>query len=203
MGTDIQENHKVYLERKKFYKGFGYDIDAERAFILEEAGPLGGNILEAGTGKGHFALALARAGHSFVTFDISQEEQRFARLNVVQAGLEGRVDFRVENGEHLSFPDASFDVLFSVNTLHHLLRPFKVVGEFLRVLTPGGKIVLSDFTPAGMAMMDKIHAHEGRRHEAGTIALSDIEDFLYKKSFYVRRSAGPFQEVLVSYRQSL
>jgi ubiquinone/menaquinone biosynthesis C-methylase UbiE len=194
------ENHKVYLQRKKFYKDLGYDIDAEREFILSRARPLQGRILEAGTGKGHFALALARAGHSFVTFDICEEEQRIARLNVAHAGFESKVTFRIEDGERLSFSDASFDVVLSVNTLHHLARPYKVVGELVRVLAPGGKIVLSDFTAEGLAMMEKIHAHEGRRHEAGATTMADIERHLKDKDFRTRLSADRFQEVLVAER---
>jgi len=68
---EVLENHKRYLERKALYSSLGYNVDRERTFILEKARPLYGNILEAGTGKGHFALELARAGYKFTTFDIS------------------------------------------------------------------------------------------------------------------------------------
>jgi SAM-dependent MidA family methyltransferase len=41
---------------------YGYDLDRERDVLLDQAAPLSGKILEAGTGKGHFAAALARRG---------------------------------------------------------------------------------------------------------------------------------------------
>jgi len=33
----VLENHKRYLERKALYKSFGYDVDKERAFVIEKA----------------------------------------------------------------------------------------------------------------------------------------------------------------------
>ncbi|MFA6378684.1 MAG: hypothetical protein WCX16_02760, partial [Candidatus Omnitrophota bacterium] len=50
LDKEILENFKQYLERKALYKSFGYDVDQERGFVLEQAKPLKGKILEAGTG---------------------------------------------------------------------------------------------------------------------------------------------------------
>ncbi|MFA5363283.1 MAG: class I SAM-dependent methyltransferase [Candidatus Omnitrophota bacterium] len=196
---ELLANHKRYLERKALYSSLGYDVDKERAFILEKARPLYGTILEAGTGKGHFALELAKAGYSFTTFDISETEQAFAKLNLRYFGLDKQVDFRVENGETLSFQERSFDVIFSVNTLHHLTNPYKVIDELVRVLSFEGKLVLSDFTKEGLALMDKIHAGEGHTHEVSETTLSDIEGYLAGKGFRIQKAGSKFQEVLIAY----
>jgi len=198
---DLLANHKRYLERKALYSSLGYDVDKERAFILDKAQPLYGDILEAGTGKGHFALELAKAGYSFITFDISETEQAFAKLNLRYFGFEKQVDFRIENGETLSFKDKSFDVVFSVNTLHHLTNPYKVIDELLRVLSFKGKFVLSDFTQKGLALMDKIHASEGNKHEVGKTTLFDVEKYLTGKGFRVTKASSKFQDVLIAYHQ--
>ncbi|RJO63621.1 MAG: class I SAM-dependent methyltransferase [Candidatus Omnitrophota bacterium] len=200
---ELLANHKRYLERKALYSSLGYDVDKERAFILEKAQPLYGDILEAGTGKGHFALELAKAGYSFTTFDISETEQAFAKLNLRYFGLENQVDFRIENGESLSFKDKSYDVIFSVNTLHHLTNPCKVIDEFLRVLSFKGKFVLSDFTREGLVLMDKIHASEGNKHEVGKTTLADVERYLTGKGFRITKANSKFQEVLITYRPCL
>lgn len=203
MEKAVIENHKRYLERKALYKSFGYDVDKERVFIIEQAQPLYGEILEAGTGKGHFALALAREGCKFITFDISEEEQKFAKLNLKYFGLNHLADFRIENGEHLSFKDKSFDVVFSVNTIHHLLNSYQVIDEFIRVLSFKGKLVLSDFTKEGLKIMDKIHASEGREHEVSKTTLSDINKYLINNGFRTEKYRSSFQEVLIAYRQIL
>lgn len=191
------------MERKALYSSLGYDVDKERAFILEKALPLYGDILEAGTGKGHFALELAKAGYTFTTFDISETEQSFAKLNLRYFGLDKQVDFRIENGESLSFKDKSFDVVLSVNTLHHLANPYKVIDEFLRVLSFEGKLVLSDFTKEGLALMDKIHASEGNKHEVSKTTLTDIEEYLKEKGFRTTKTSSQYQEVLIAYHPCL
>ncbi|MDD3905741.1 MAG: class I SAM-dependent methyltransferase [Candidatus Omnitrophica bacterium] len=197
---EVRENHKAYLERKKLYKSFGYDVDKERDFILREAMPLSGKILEAGTGKGHFALALAKRGYSFVTFDISEEEQRFARLNIAYNGLEKQVDFRIEDGERTSFADASFDVVFSVNVLHHLANPYRVINDLIRVLAPHGKLIISDFSKKGFDVMNKIHALEGKTHESGKVSLSDAEKYLSNKGFSIKKAKSIYQHIVVATR---
>ena len=201
LDKEILENHKLYLERKALYKSFGFDIDKERDFIVENAQPIYGDILEAGTGKGHFALTLAKAGYNFTTFDISETEQAFAKLNLKYFGLETKVVFCIENGENLSFKDKSFDIVFAVNVLHHLVNPYKVIDEFIRVLSFKGKIIISDFTKEGLEIIDKIHALEGRTHEAGKTTLSDIKSYLVNKGFRIKEHKSKFQEILIAYHQ--
>jgi ubiquinone/menaquinone biosynthesis C-methylase UbiE len=196
----VLENHENYLKRKALYNSFGYDMDKDRLFVLEKAKPLKGNILEAGTGKGHFALELARAGYRFTTFDISETEQGFAKLNLRYFGLDNMADFRIENGENLSFEDKSFDTILSVNVLHHLSNPYKVIDEFIRVLSEGGKLVISDFTKEGFALMDKIHASEGGKHEAGNTSLSEVGVYLAGKGFKTAMESGKYQEILTACR---
>ncbi|MBP7089058.1 MAG: class I SAM-dependent methyltransferase [Candidatus Omnitrophica bacterium] len=201
MEKQVTENHQKYLERKALYNTFGYDIDQERTFILEKAQPIYGDILEAGTGKGHFTLTLAQQGYWFTTFDISEEEQSFAKLNLKYFELDNLVDFKIENGEHLSFEDKRFDIIFSVNTLHHLINPYKVIDEFIRIISFEGKIILSDFSQKGFALMDKIHALEGSMHQVSHVKLLDIEKYLITKRFKIEKYNSQFQEVLIAYHQ--
>ena len=201
MEEKLLENHKRYLERINFYKNFGYDVEEERRLILDRACPLYGDILEVGTGKGYFTVELAKQGYSFTSIDISDEEQEFARLNIKYFGFEKLVDFTIENAESLSFDKASFDVIFSINTIHHLVNPIKVIDELIRIVTFEGKIILSDFTKEGLEIIDKIHASEGRKHEAGGMTLLDISNYLGSRGFSIQKHTSRFQDVLVAYRQ--
>lgn len=197
---NVLETYKKTLERKTRYRSLGYDIDREREFILKQAGPVEGSLLEAGTGKGHFTLELAKTGHRFTTFDISPQEQEAAKLYLAYFGLDKQVDFRIEDGERTSFRSGSFDIVFSVNVIHHLKDPYRVVDELVRVLSPGGRLVLADFTEEGFKTMDKIHSLEGQQHAVGRLTLSDIEKYLVKKGFAVTSTKSEYQRVLVARR---
>lgn len=203
MQEKLLENHKRYLERVNFYKSFGYNIEEERNFILDKAQPLYGDILEVSTGKGYFTVALAKKGYELTSVDISEEEQQFARLNVKYFDLEEVVDFRIENAEHLSFKDKIFDIIFSINTLHHLENPFKVMDELIRVVTFEGKIILSDFTKEGFGIIDKIHLSEGRKHKSGKFTLTDTGNYLLQKGFETEKHRSRFQEMLIAYQPNI
>ena len=198
----VEENRRRYLARKALFLQYGYDIDAERADVIDKAGKLAGNILEAGTGKGHFSLALALRGYRFTTFDISPTEQQFARLNLRYHGLEEQVCFDIADGEALPYQDKHFDCIFSVNLVHHLDDVGKVFAELIRVLTPTGKLVVSDMNATGLALLDKIHALEGDKHPVGPENLSDVADFLHSQDFEVAFYAGNNQDVLVAQRKN-
>lgn len=196
LSEEVLENHKKFAERLTIYKTFGYDFEKEREFVLQSALPIKGKILEVGTGKGHFSIALARAGFKFTSIDISQEEQQIALLNLKYFGLENLVELKIENAEKLSFPNNYFDTIVSVNLIHHLQNPYKVIDEIVRVTSPNGKIVISDFSPKGFEIIQKIHESEGRVHEKNDITIKDIEKYLLQKGFIVRETASYMQEIL-------
>ncbi|MBC7349803.1 MAG: class I SAM-dependent methyltransferase [Candidatus Aminicenantes bacterium] len=185
-------------KRKQLYASFGYDIERERKAVIEAALPLSGRILDAGTGKGHLAATLAKMDYQLVSFDLSEEQLQVARDNLENQGLLHLVELKRENGEQLSFPDGSFGVIFSVNMVHHLERPLAVLSELVRVLQPGGKLVISDFSPEGLAMMAEVHRREGGEHQVSPFGLDQVEEFLLEKGFRVNRSSTRFQITLVA-----
>ena len=197
----ILENHKKYCERIELYKSFGYDVEEERSFIIEKAQPLYGDIVEIGTGKGYFTIALAKQGYTFVSVDISEDEQKFARQNLVYLGLDKQIDFEVEDAGHVSFDNKSFDIIFAINILHHLLSPFKVINELIRIVSFEGKIILSDFSEEGFEMVDKIHAREGRIHYRNVIDLNDIKGYFLRKDFKIEQYNSRFQNILIASHQ--
>ena len=201
MKDEVLENHKKYIERINFYKDHGYDVEQERKFILEKSVPLYGNILEVGTGKGYFTAELAKEGHSFISIDISAEDQTLARFNLAYLGLEHLVDFAIEDAEHLSFDDNNFDIIFSVNSMHHFTNPLTVIDELIRVVSFEGKIVLSDFTDQGLRVISEIHAAEGRVHAAKKSILPEVGSYLKSKGFRLQKHSGRCQDLLIAYHQ--
>ena len=200
MDNEVFENHKRYLKRVNFYRSFGYDLEKERDFILDKSLPISGKILEIGTGKGHFALVLARRGFDFISIDISKEEQEIARLNLQYFGLDKQVSFRIEDAESLSFPDGSFDAIFSVNVFHHLKNPSAVLGEISRLLRPAGKVALSDFTAKGLEIINLCHTQEGRKHDYFKHRISEAKDYFVNKGFNVNECQSEVQKVIIAGR---
>jgi len=197
MEKEIIEKHNRFLERVALYKEYGYDIEKERFFIIEKARPVSGTILEAGTGKGYFTLALAREGFVFTSFDVSDEEQKYARLNLTYHGLEDRVHFDIADAECLPYNDDSFNVIFAVNMIHHLSSVRNVFDEFIRILSPRGKIILSDFNDRGFDLLDEIHARDGRKHEVtGTIDEARVK--LTERGFMMKEYNSEMQYVIVA-----
>jgi 2-polyprenyl-3-methyl-5-hydroxy-6-metoxy-1,4-benzoquinol methylase len=201
MDAEILVNHEQYVSRKALYQKYGYDVDSERAFVIEKAGHVSGRILEAGTGKGHFTLALARKGHHFVSFDLSPDEQRCAFLNLKYYGLENKVQLDIANAETLSYAEGTFDVIFSVNMIHHLSSGHKACSELIRVLTPTGRIIVSDFNKNGLAIIDAIHVFEGRKHEVGPVTLDGFCNLLMAHDYVVENHPGVNQDTLIAYRR--
>ena len=71
----------------------------------------------------------------------------------------------------------------------------------MRLLSFEGKLILSDFTEEGFALMKKIHASEGGKHDVGPVRLSDVTEYLITKGLSVYRSASAIQDVLVVSRE--
>jgi ubiquinone/menaquinone biosynthesis C-methylase UbiE len=202
MENKVFENHTKYLERLKTYQKYGYDTLKERRFILETAQPLSGSILEIGTGKGHMTIVMAQAGLRFTSVDSSAEEQEFARLNIEYLGLLDQVTFEIENAAALTFTDGSYDKIISVNTIHHLEAPYVVMDEMVRVLATRGRIILSEFTPAGFELINAVHASEGKTHAVSNVSLSQLSEYLVSKNCAIKKVSSPFQDVVIAYNLS-
>jgi ubiquinone/menaquinone biosynthesis C-methylase UbiE len=130
--------------------GMGVNRPSSRMVIeLANIQP-GDKVLDVGCGTGSLTLtAKSYAGPSGKVYgiDAAPEMIDVAKKKASRAGLE--VVFDVGLIEKLAFPDATFDVVISRLAIHHLPDDLKHVGfmEILRVLKPGGHLLIADFTP--------------------------------------------------------
>lgn len=181
----LAENHARLIKRNAVYRRSGYDMDKSIRFVLSHALPLKGRVLEIGTGKGRFLVALAKRANRVVTVDLDAAEQRFGRLNAVHSGLSHNIRFVTADAADLPFAAASFDAVVSLNALHHIWNLEGVLDEILRVVTPGGKIVLADVDSTGFRIFERIHRQEGRTHERFPYKWPRIIARLRKAGFHV------------------
>jgi ubiquinone/menaquinone biosynthesis C-methylase UbiE len=101
-----------------------------------------GRSLEIGAGTGFFSLNLHQAGvlREIHLTDISAGMVAAAKGNAVRLGLV--IEGRVADAELLPYPDSTFDLVLGHAVLHHLPDVEQCVREMLRVLRPGGRLVV-------------------------------------------------------------
>lgn len=105
--------------------------------LVDFAGFRGQRLLEIGCGIGTDLARFARGGAEVTGLDLSQTAIDLAGRNFAHLGLTG--DLRVADGEHLPFPDASFDVVYGHGVLQYAAAPERIIAEAHRVLKPGGQ----------------------------------------------------------------
>jgi len=99
----------------------------------------GRRVLVPGCGFGEDAIRLARLGANVDAFDLSPDVVDIAHKRCAEFDYSG-VNFSVMPCEALAFPDASFDLVFFVDILHHVDIE-KSLAEIARVLRSGGRII--------------------------------------------------------------
>lgn len=110
-------------------------------------------VLDAGSGAGHTALALA-AGVAHVTaVDLSAAMLAQGRRQANERGL-NNIIFEIGDVEALTFGDGGFDLVASRYSAHHWPHPQRALSEFRRVLRPGGRVLLSDIVSWDDAVVD-------------------------------------------------
>jgi ubiquinone/menaquinone biosynthesis C-methylase UbiE len=120
-------------------------IDYARDRFLAVAGSAGWpypKSLEIGCGTGFFTLNLKLAGvldEAHVT-DISAGMVEVARRNA--AGLGFTLEGRTADAERLPYPDDTFDLVAGHAVIHHIPDVERAFREMLRVLKPGGRVVI-------------------------------------------------------------
>lgn len=107
----------------------------------------GSRVLDAGCGDGHVAIDVARRGGLRVTaFDVVDRHAANARRNVRAAGLGDQVTAVQLGFDQLgTIPDASHDGIYTSEALVHAADAARVLREFLRILKPGGRVVLHEY----------------------------------------------------------
>lgn len=142
------------------------EVGARIAEALITAGriPPGGHVLEIGVGTGRIALPLLARGVHLSGVDISprmldrlQAKYDEGRRSAVVAW--GALDARVADMTALPFADGRFDAVVAVHVLHLTTAWRRALDEALRVLAPGGRLLLgqdvSNSDAVGIRVQDR------------------------------------------------
>ena len=125
---------------------------------LDRAGLQGNEqLLDLGCGRGAVLIAAARrlptgraVGADLWTRDQSGNSPEVTLANAAAAGVADRVEVHTADMTALPFPDGSFDVVTSALAIHNIPSPegrYRAVDEAMRVLRPGGQLLIADLSP--------------------------------------------------------
>jgi phosphatidylethanolamine/phosphatidyl-N-methylethanolamine N-methyltransferase len=121
---------------------FGPVFRQGRRAAAKAADGIGGRILEVGVGTG-LSLSDYGKGTRIVGVDISEPMLEKARKRVQAQRLTNVEALEVMDAENLAVPDASFDVVVAQYVVTAIPNPEKALDEFVRVVRPGGEIILT------------------------------------------------------------
>jgi demethylmenaquinone methyltransferase/2-methoxy-6-polyprenyl-1,4-benzoquinol methylase len=108
----------------------------------------GQRLLDVAGGTGDIAFRfLKRApGASAVVCDLTESMLEAGRQRAEAERLTGRLDWLVGDAMALPFPDASFDVYTISFGIRNVTRPGIALAEAFRVLRPGGRLMVLEFS---------------------------------------------------------
>ncbi len=127
--------------------------------------------LDVGTGTGAMAFALAPLVREVVAVDSDA-----AMLAEARANAPANVTLVESDAERLPFELGSFDLAATLRTLHHVRRPELVVAELVRVVRPGGTLLVVDqIAPVDPLEALDLNRFEVARDPSTTRVLADID----------------------------
>lgn len=100
-------------------------------------------VLDCGIGTGALSLALATACPGLTQLDgvdLSAAMVQVAADNLATVGV--KLVGRQANAERLPFTNGEFNLVMAAHMLEHLPEPTRALGELMRVLKPGGVLLL-------------------------------------------------------------
>ena len=150
--TSLSSNSNIHQKEAAFHDNWAESIRPEdvrvedfynsptaleNRYILGFLGDLTGRrVLDIGCGLGESSVMFAKRGANVTATDISPEMVAFAKH---LASLHGcQIETAVGAAEDLDFGEGNFDIVYTANTIHHLVEKRAFLQSAARCLKPGG-----------------------------------------------------------------
>ena len=142
-----QQPHPAPGDRDYYFEQIGDDFDGwmsdydvfRRVELIRKhmtSHTAGKSCLEIGCGTGRISQVLRRLVGTLTVTDLSEKLAR-------ETGQRLNVSWKQQDACSLRLPDESFDVVISSECIEHTPDPAEALREMLRVLKPGGLIVVT------------------------------------------------------------
>jgi phosphatidylethanolamine/phosphatidyl-N-methylethanolamine N-methyltransferase len=157
-GAELEKDTvaKAYARWAPIYDHvFGPVFDRGRKASIAAAERIGGRILEVGVGTG-LSLPDYRSENRITGVDLSVPMLRKAKARVVEHRLTNVDGLAVMDAQHLGFQDAVFDVVVAQYVITAVPDPEATLDEFVRVVKPGGEIILVNHLGAEAGMRSSV-----------------------------------------------
>ncbi len=116
-------------------------------------------IADLGSGDGGFALLLAQSAVKVIAVDSYEKMLDVACEQARRAGA-SNIEFRLGEMEEVPIDDASVDLVFFSQSLHHAAHPERAIREAARILRPGGRMVILDLAKHRFDEARELYADE-------------------------------------------
>jgi ubiquinone/menaquinone biosynthesis C-methylase UbiE len=128
--------------------------------FLRAHGPCrGGEVLDVGTGPARIPIALCRADPKarVLGVDLAGPMLDRARENVVAEGLSERIRLVEGDAKALELHGGGFEAVISNTIVHHIPEPAPALGEMVRLVAPGGTLLVRDlYRPEDAATLARL-----------------------------------------------
>ncbi|GIJ76179.1 Methyltransferase domain-containing protein [Micromonospora phaseoli] len=170
-----------------YWTGPDDDSDFETAsarltdLMIERVGARPGErVLDVGCGLGWPGVRLAKtSGAELVGVSVSEQDVRLANERARAEAVSDRVGFERADMLALPFPDDSFDHAMAFESIVHVHDRVRALREIARVVRPGGRVVLTDFTvkegPDGRSDQTLVKVYDSWRVAAVPIGAEDYK----------------------------
>ena len=141
------------------FLSLGIDIDWRKKAVreLKEIKPK--QILDIATGTGDFAIeALSLKPDKVIGVDISEGMLSMGKKKIARMKLEDKVELQMGDSEKLLFDDNTFDAVIVAFGVRNFENLEKGLADMWRVLKPGGKVVVLEFSKPTRFPMKQLYS---------------------------------------------
>lgn len=132
-----------------------------KRLTIERAGVRPGHsVLDIAGGTGDLTLKFSRLvgpRGRVVLADINDSMLRVGRDKLIDQGVGGNVEYVQANAEALPFPDSTFDCITIAFGLRNVTDKDAALRSMTRVLKPGGRLLVLEFSKPGNPLLSKIY----------------------------------------------